>query len=156
MGKGVIIAINKTDCLNAHQQSEVKKDVAYALKHLPYVPIMNISATTGKSSKKLIQLALQIAKQFDETYGTAQLTRILEKLVKRTQPPTRLGRPINLRMAHMSRTIPLEITVRGKRTSYLPQSYLRYLSNGFIEKLNLVGRSIKLHMKSDDNPFIDQ
>jgi len=125
------------------------------LKHLPHIPVLDISATTGRNTKKVIQTSLDIVKQFDQPFSTSQLTRILEKLIKRTAPPSRLGRPINLRMAHISRNMPLEITIHGKRTSYLPKSYIRYLSNGFIEALKLTGRTIKLHLKSNENPYVD-
>lgn len=153
MGKAVIVAINKIDTLSTHQRSEVKKDIEYELKHLPFVPIIEISASEGRFTQKLIELAIQLASSLQEEYATSYLTRILEKLVKKVAPPTRLGRPINLRMAHVSKRSPLTITIKGKRTSYIPESYKRYLTKGFIEQLGIVGRLVKLKLESDHNPY---
>jgi GTP-binding protein len=155
MGKAVIIAINKIDTLSKPKRTEVRKDIEYELKHIPFVPIIEISASQGRYTQKLIELAIRIGKDLSTTYATSYLTRTLEKLVKKTPPPSRLGRPINLRMAHISKQCPLEITIRGKRTSYLPVSYERFLVKGFISNLKIVGRLIKIKFETDHNPFSD-
>lgn len=156
MGKAVIIAINKIDILSTKERTEVRKDVEYELKHLPFVPIIELSASKGRNTKKLIQLAIELASDIKKTYSTSYLTRILEKLVTNVVPPTRLGRPINLRMAHISRQLPLTITIKGKRTSYLPESYKRYLTKGFIKHLKIIGRLIQLKLETDHNPYADK
>tara|TARA_A100001015_G_scaffold175139_1_gene194752 strand:- start:614 stop:1933 length:1320 start_codon:yes stop_codon:yes gene_type:complete len=156
MGKSVIVAINKIDCLSNSERKHVKKNVLIALSHLQYVPIIEISASKGVYTHQLMQQSLNMGKSMHKTFSTSMLTRILERLVKATPPPTRLGRPINLRMAHTSRSHPLQITVRGKRTSYLPKSYIRYLTKGFIDQLGLKGRYIDLVLQSDHNPYDDK
>lgn len=153
MGKAVIIGINKIDCLNKETRLHFKRDIEIALQHLRNVPIIEVSATQGRNTHQLMKLAIDMAKGMKKTFSTALLTRILEKLVKQTPPPTRLGRPIHLRMAHTSRQHPLQITIKGKRTSYLPKSYKRYLANGFLRALNLTGRQIQLKLESDHNPY---
>jgi GTP-binding protein len=153
MGKSVMIAINKTDCVNKESRKRFRNEVDIALKHLPQVPIVEISATQGRNTHRLIKQAISLAQSMSKTFSTSYLTRVLERLVKRTPPPTRLGRPINLRLAHTSRQHPLQVTIRGKRTSYLPKSYIRYLTNGFLSQLELTGRHIKLKLESDLNPY---
>ncbi|MCP8351861.1 ribosome biogenesis GTPase Der [Candidatus Synchoanobacter obligatus] len=153
MGKAVVIGVNKIDCLSKSAKALFKKDLSIALKHLKQVPIVELSATQGKNTYQLMTQAITLAKGMNRTFNTSMLTRVLEKLVKRTPPPTRLGRPIQLRMAHTSKQYPLQITIRGKRTSYLPKSYIRYLTNGFLQELQLTGRHIHLVLESDHNPF---
>ncbi|UTC24885.1 ribosome biogenesis GTPase Der [Candidatus Comchoanobacter bicostacola] len=153
MGKSVIIAINKIDLLNQKERKLLQTDIKVALNHLPQIPIIELSAAQGRCTQKLIQLACSLCQSHNKDYPTSMLTRILERLVKNTAPPTRLGRPINLRMANQSRSNPLEITIHGKRTDYLPKSYVRYLQNGYIRQLNLKARIIKIKLKSDHNPY---
>lgn len=155
MGKSVVIAINKIDCLNQEARKKLKTNINIALSHLQYIPIVEISATQSRHTNQLMKLALKLAESMQRTFSTSMLTRVLEKLVKTTPPPTRLGRPINLRMAHVSRVNPLQITIRGKRTSHLPKSYIRYLEKGFIQQLELHGRQIQLNLQSDHNPFAE-
>lgn len=156
MGKSVVIAINKIDCLSQEARDFYKKDVNIALTHLGQVPILEISATQGRHTQKLMKLSLDMAQSMQREFSTSQLTKILERAVSKTAPPTRLGRPINLRLAHVSRKHPLEITIRGKRTSYLPKSYVRYLTKSFTQQLNIIGRQIKLKLESDHNPYVDK
>ncbi|MEC7030194.1 MAG: ribosome biogenesis GTPase Der [Pseudomonadota bacterium] len=153
MGKSVMIAINKTDCVSKEARKRFRNEVNIALKHLPQVPIIEISATQGRNTHQLIKQAISLAQGMSKTFSTSYLTRVLERLVKKTPPPTRLGRPINLRLAHTSRQHPLQVTIRGKRTSYLPKSYVRYLTNGFLNELRLTGRHIQLKLESDHNPY---
>jgi GTP-binding protein len=153
LGKSVVIAINKIDCLNKPARIRFKADLGIALPHLKQIPVIEISATDGRHTHQLMKCALDLADSMQKTFGTAQLTRILERTVKRTPPPSRLGRPINLRVAHISRQSPLEITIRGKRTSYLPTSYTRYLVKSFTQALDLHGRLLQIKCQSDHNPF---
>lgn len=156
MGKSVIIGINKIDCLGMNQKKLFRHDLGIALSHLKNIPIIELSATQGRNTHQLMKQAISQAIDMKKTFNTSKLTRVLEKLVKTTPPPTRLGRPINLRMAHVSRQYPLEITIKGKRTGYLPKSYIRYLTNGFLAHLALTGRTVKLKLVSDHNPYDPQ
>ena len=153
MGKSVIIGVNKIDCLSQDSKKLFRDDIQIALSHLKTIPIIELSATQGRNTHQLMKQAILQAQDLSRTFNTSFLTRVLEKLVKTTPPPTRLGRPINLRMAHTSRQYPLEITIKGKRTGYLPKSYIRYLMSGFIKQLDLKGRTVKLKLESDHNPY---
>lgn len=154
MGKAVIIAINKIDLLNKQQRQLLAHDIKVALHHIPHIPTFELSASQGRNTKQLMTLATGLCQEFEKRFSTSMLTRMLEKIVKRTPPPSRLGRPINLRMVHLSNAIPLEITIHGKRTSYVPKSYIRYLHNSFLKAMGIRARIIKIKLKSDDNPYV--
>jgi GTP-binding protein len=154
MGKAVIVALNKMDLLNKAQRQLLLQELKIEMRHMAHVPLLEISASQGRNTKKLMSMAVSLCHDLDQAFSTSKLTRMLEKIVKRTPPPTRLGRPINLRMANMSKMMPLEIIIHGKRTSYIPDSYIRYLKNSFLKEMNIKARNIRIILKSDHNPYV--
>jgi GTP-binding protein len=154
MGKAVIIALNKIDLLNKDQRRALLSDLKIEMRHMSVVPLIEISASQGRNTQKLMSMAVNFCHDLEQGFSTSQLTRMLERIVKRTPPPTRLGRPINLRMVHLKSLMPLEIVIHGKRTSYVPRSYIRYLKNSFLKEMNIKGRHIRITLKSDHNPYV--
>jgi GTP-binding protein len=99
----------------------------------------------------------------DEAYASARvkmtssrLTRILEMLVTKHQPPAKGRFKIKLRYAHPGGHNPPRIVVHGNQTQSLPQSYIRYLEKGFREALKIVGTPIKFELKESKNPYKDR
>ncbi|MDC3180755.1 ribosome biogenesis GTPase Der [Gammaproteobacteria bacterium] len=154
MGKAVIIALNKMDLLNKDQRRLLLAEMKIEMRHMSVVPLVEISASQGRNTQKLMSMAVEFCHDLEQSFSTSQLTRMLERITKRTPPPTRLGRPINLRMAHLKQLMPLEVVIHGKRTSYIPLSYVRYLKNSFLREMNIKGRHIRIILKSDHNPYV--
>jgi len=85
--------------------------------------------------------------------STPQLTRILEKATQEHQPPMVHGRRIKLRYAHQGGMNPPIIVIHGNQTELVPASYKRYLTNLFMEQLNIQGTPMRLEFKTGSNPF---
>ena len=63
------------------------------------------------------------------------------------------GRRIKLRYAHQGGRNPPVIVVHGNQTERLPQSYLRYLTGFYIDKLGLRGTPLRIETRSGKNPY---
>jgi GTP-binding protein len=81
------------------------------------------------------------------------LTDLLNHLVEAHQPPLVKGHRIKLRYAHQGGKNPPVIVVHGNKTADVPESYRRYLINGFQKNLKLFGTPLRVEFKSGKNPF---
>ena len=152
-GKGLVIAVNKWDGLEADQRDEIRRQLDRKLSFLDFADRHFISALHGTGVGLLFKSIREAYKSAMIELNTSQLTALLETAVEAHQPPLVHGRRIKLRFAHPGGNNPPMIVIHGNQTESVPESYRRYLVNYFREALHLRGTSVQLIFKTGDNPF---
>ncbi len=155
-GAALVVAVNKWDGLGNDEREHNRRLLERKLRFAPWVPVLRISALHGTGVGHLLGSVRRVYAAAELDASTSHLTRLLEALVTAHPPPTVRGRPVKLRFAHKSGSHPPRIVVHGNQTSSVPESYLRYLENGFREALDLVGTPIRIELRTGENPFADR
>jgi GTP-binding protein len=154
-GRALIIAINKWDV--AEGASSLFQGISAALKEglaqAPGVPLLTVSAITGKGIDTLIGAAFEIRETWSRRVSTGQLNRWFEDAVEKNPPPAPSGKRIKLRYITQVNTRPPTFVVFGNRTEAVPESYRRYLVNGLRRELGFGAVPIRLTMRGSKNPF---
>ena len=152
-GRSMVLGINKWDNLAEEKRTDVKEAIGRRLHFANFARIKFISALHGTNVGHLWDAV-------DEAYAGARvkmsaskLTRILESIVAKHQPPAKGRFKAKLRYAHPGGHNPPRIVIHGNQTKSLPKSYIRYLEKGFRESLKIVGTPIKFELKESVNPF---
>jgi len=152
-GAGVLVALNKWDGLDQDQKASARTTLDRKLRFAPWIPVLQISALHGTGVGHLLAEVNLIYQAGELEVGTTRLTNLLEAMVSAHPPPSIRGRQIKLRFAHKAGSHPPKIAIHGNQTKALPDSYLRYLENGYREALDLVGNPVHLDLRSSDNPY---
>jgi GTP-binding protein len=156
-GRALIIAINKWDV--AEDQSSlfqgVRAALADGLAQAPGVPLLTVSAITGKGIDALIGAAFEIRETWSRRVSTGQLNRWFEEALERNPPPAPGGKRIKLRYITQVNTRPPAFLVFGNRTEMVAESYRRYLINGLRRELGFGAVPVRLTMRGSKNPFGD-
>ncbi len=155
-GRGLVIAVNKWDGLNADQRQLVKKEVDRRLRFVDFAPLHYISARHGSGVGDLFASIDAAYRSAYAEVSTPQLTRLLERIVDANPPPLVRGRRVKLRYAHLGGHNPPRVLVHGSRGQHLPQPYRRYLERSLREALNLVGTPLRVEFRQGDNPYDTQ
>ncbi|TPE62235.1 ribosome biogenesis GTPase Der [Sandaracinobacter neustonicus] len=154
-GRALIVAINKWD--SAEDQSRlfngIKKALEDGLAQVKGVPVLTVSALTGKGLDVLMEVAFETRERWSRRVPTAALNRWFEHAQERNPPPAPGGRRIKMRYITQARTRPPTFIVFGNRLDELPDSYNRYLVNSLRDDLDLKGLPIRINMRSSRNPF---
>ena len=154
-GRALIIAINKWDV--AEGQSSLFQGIRAALgeglAQAPGVPLLTVSAITGKGIDALIGAAFEIREIWSRRVSTGQLNRWFEEALERNPPPAPGGKRIKLRYITQVNTRPPAFVIFGNRTEMLPESYRRYLVNGLRRELGFGAVPVRLTMRGSKNPF---
>lgn len=154
-GRALMIAINKWDV--AQDPSSLFNGVRAALEEglaqLRGVPLIAVSAMTGKGLDNLLAAAFQTREEWSRRVPTAALNRWFDDALAANPPPAPGGRRIKLRYITQAGTRPPRFVVFGTRLSELPTSYERYLVNGIRRDLDFGSVPIRLTLKSPKNPF---
>jgi GTP-binding protein len=156
-GRALIVALNKWD--SAADQSRlfngVKKALDEGLAQVKGVPLLAVSALTGKGLDTLMDVAFETRERWTRRVPTAALNRWFEAALERNPPPAAGGRRIKMRYITQARSRPPTFIVFGNRLDELPESYNRYLVNSLRDDLDLKGLPIRINMRSRRNPFDD-
>ena len=157
-GRALVIALNKWDV--AEQGSSLFQGVRAALEEgfsqVRGVPLLTVSAATGKGIDQLLQAAFETRAAWSQRVGTGALNRWFENAVEKNPPPAPGGKRIKLRYATQIKTRPPSFVIFGTRVDQLPESYRRYLVNGIRRELGFGAVPVRLTLRSPKNPFHDK
>jgi GTP-binding protein len=154
-GRALVIAINKWDSADNHSAlfQGIKAALAEGLAQAPDVPLLAVSAKTGKGLDALLAAAFEIRETWSKRVSTGQLNRWFEEAMERNPPPAPGGKRIKLRYITQVNTRPPSFVIFGTRTDLLPESYRRYLVNGLRRELGFGAVPVRLTTRASRNPF---
>lgn len=102
---------------------------------LDYVPIVFISAKTGKNVRGLLDLAETLHKQASSRVPTSEVNRVLQWALERQSPPIRQNRTPRIYYATQVAVSPPTIVLMVNDKELFDPPYLRYLLKVFREQL---------------------
>ena len=148
-GKGLIILVNKWDLLqdDKKRQEAVMLEVGRQLPFLGFAPILNVSALTGYGIKRLFPVIGSVFRQFQATFPTSALNRLLQDAVDAHSPPIYKNKRLKFYYTSQIGTCPPKFVVMTNSYKGVHFSYKRYLINKFREGLGLDKVSIQLIFK---------
>jgi GTPase len=154
-GRGLILALNKWDVAeNASSLfNGVKAALAEGLAQLRDVPLLTVSAITGKGTDTILKVAFELREAWGRRVPTGELNRWFEDATSANPPPAPKGLRIKLRYITQVKTRPPTFVVFGNRTDELPESYRRYLVNALRRDLGLGAVPLRLEFRGRSNPF---
>lgn len=152
-GRALVIAINKWDGIDQEQKQFIRDELDRRLTFIDFARIHTISALHGSGVGNLYDSIHEAYAAATLKISTAKLNAILERAVFEHQPPLVRGRRIKLRYAHLGGSNPPIIVIHGNQTAEVPEPYKRYLTNRFIEALDIKGTPLRLEFRTGDNPF---
>jgi len=154
-GRALMVAINKWDV--AEDASSLFNGIRGALDEglaqLKGVPLLAVSAMTGKGLDQLLAAAFELREQWSRRVPTALLNRWFDKAMETNPPPAPGGRRIKLRYITQIKTRPPSFVIFGTRLDDLPTSYERYLVNSIRKELSFGAVPVRLTFRSPKNPF---
>jgi GTPase len=154
-GRALIVAINKWDVADNASSlfNGVKAALEEGLAQIRGVPLLTVSAKTGKGVDQLLTAAFELRESWSRRIGTGELNRWFEAAVEANPPPAPSGKRIKLRYITQVKTRPPSFVVFGTRVDQLPESYRRYLLNSMRRGLKLGPVPLRLTLRSPKNPY---
>ncbi len=154
-GRALILALNKWDAAeNASSLfNGVKAALGEGLAQLREVPLLTVSARTGKGIDTLLKVAFDLREAWSRRVPTGELNRWFEDAIEANPPPAPKGQRIKLRYITQVKSRPPTFVVFGNRTDELPESYRRYLLNALRRQFDLGPVPLRLDFRGRSNPF---
>lgn len=156
-GRALMIAINKWDV--AAEPSKLFNGIKFALDEglaqVRGLPLIAVSAKTGKGLDQLIAAAFKLRETWSKRVSTSALNRWFDDALEANPPPAPGGKRIKLRYITQAGTRPPRFVVFGTRLDMLPTSYERYLVNGIRRELGFDAVPVRVVLKTSKNPYAE-
>lgn len=154
-GRALIIAVNKWDIADNASAlfNGIKGALGEGLAQLRDVPLLTVSAKTGKGLETILKVAFELRDAWSRRVPTGELNRWFEAALEANPPPAPKGKRIKLRYITQVKSRPPSFVVFGNRLEELPESYRRYLLNAMRRDLDLGPVPLRLDFRGRSNPF---
>ncbi len=154
-GRAAVLAFNKWDLIDDPQAvlAELREKTDRLLPQARGIRAVPVSGQTGRGLDKLMQAVIETDRTWNRRISTAKLNRWLDVTQTQHPPPAVSGRRLKLKYMTQVKARPPGFMISCTRPDALPESYIRYLTNGLRNDFNLPGVPIRIHFKASDNPF---
>ncbi|MCC2979601.1 MULTISPECIES: ribosome biogenesis GTPase Der [unclassified Sphingomonas] len=154
-GRALIIALNKWDVAQDPSSlfNGVKAALGDGLSQVKGVPLITVSAMTGRGIDQLLSAAFETREAWSRRVPTGELNRWFERAIEANPPPAPGGKRIKMRYVTQVKTRPPSFVIFGTRVDQLPASYERYLVNSLRRDLGFGAVPIRLTLRAPKNPF---
>ena len=156
-GRALIICINMWDVVNEKEVvfNLLKSRLERSLPQIKGVSVLKISGLLGNGVNQLMVESKKVYEVWNKRITTNVLNKWLENVTEFHPPPMAKGRRIKLLYISQVKTRPPSFVIFSNQPSYLPISYLRYLTSKLREDFNLTSVPIRLMTRKKDNPYIN-
>lgn len=158
-GRALVLAVNKWDTVKNQTavKNVIKERLHNSLQQVKGLPVVYISAKTGMGMDLLMKEVFRIYKIWNKRVATAKLNLWLKSMTEATPPPLASnGRRIPMKYMTQVGIRPPTFVIFSSNPDELPESYLRYLSNGLRKDYGLDGIPIRISMRKRANPYADK
>jgi len=154
-GRALVLAVNKWDAVKEKRDvlRMVQAKVEASLAQVAGVPVVPVSALRGEGLEKLMREVTRIYDVWNKRVSTGQLNRWLEGMEADHPPPIVSGRRVKLRYLTQVKSRPPTFALWVNKPVGLPESYVRFLTNGLRKAFGLQGVPIRWLLRKGKNPF---
>ncbi|MCY4402507.1 MAG: ribosome biogenesis GTPase Der [Candidatus Poribacteria bacterium] len=145
-GKASVLVLNKWDLIEKENttHAEFMDQITAQVPQLDYVPKIFVSALTGQRVSKILDVSLEVYREYCTRIPTPQLNDLLLEL-RTTHPPPRVrGTRPALKYITQVETQPPTFLIFGRNTHRIRPPYTAYLVNNLRSEFGFHGTPIRI------------
>jgi GTP-binding protein len=147
--KGIVILVNKWDLIEKETNTSKAYQETIYKRIAPYtdVPIIFTSAITKQRLQKVLETAIEVAKNRKQRIPTSKLNELMLKAIEEHEPPALKGKYIKIKFVTQLPTGTPQFAFFCNHPQYVKESYMRYLENRMREYFNFSGIPIQIYFR---------
>ncbi len=150
MRKGLVIAVNKWDLLDKETNTarDYQRAIYSRLKMLDYVPVLFISAASGKRVYNVLTTAIEVDRERRKRISTSELNTVMQAAMATHKPPTYRNQFVRIKYVTQVRDNPPVFAFFCNYPKGVHESYRRYLENKLRDAFGFFGVPLTLVFKA--------
>lgn len=147
--KGVVMLVNKWDLVEKDTHTTKEFEAAIHSRISPYtdVPILFTSTVTKQRLQKVLETAMEVAKNRRQRIPTAKLNDIMLKDIEEHEPPAVKGKYVKIKFVTQLPTATPQFAFFCNLPQYVKEPYKRYIENRLREHFNFTGVPIQVYFR---------
>lgn len=147
--KSAIVVVNKWDLVekDTFTINDYTTHIRQELNFMDYVPLVFISALTGKRVDQVLPLALQVQEERLVRLSTSQINKIIQRAQDLHAAPSKTGRSLRIYYGTQVRSDPPTFLLYVNYPELAHFSYIRYLENQIRKDYPFIGTPIRLVLR---------
>ncbi|MBZ0271326.1 ribosome biogenesis GTPase Der [bacterium] len=148
-GRAVVWLFNKIDLVGDIDawRREIDRQRDFRLRHLDFIPMLEISAKTGRGVKKIMPLVTRVSDAFNRRIETGPLNRLIEKAIQTHTPPIVKNRQLKFYYATQPTVRPPSFVMFANDPGAVHFSYHRFLLRTIRDSADFLGSPVRLSIK---------
>jgi GTPase len=148
-GCGLVLVVSKWDLVEKETNTapQFEKEIRDRAPFLKWVPILFTSAKTGQRVHRVLDLIVEVQEQRMRRVATHEVNEVMRALVTRAKPPAYMNHPVKLLYATQVAVAPPTFVIFSNHPDGIPDSYVRYLQNGFREAWGFEGVPLRINLR---------
>lgn len=148
--KSVVVLVNKWDLVpkDTYTMPAYTKQVRYDLRFLDYVPVLYISAKTGRRVHQVLPAAMDVYASRFQRIPTGELNRLVQDTVARHAPPSKAGKRLKFLYATQAGVDPPTFIFFVNDTRLVHFSYERFLENSIRRQYPFLGTPLRFRFRA--------
>jgi GTP-binding protein len=149
-GKGLIIGLNKWDLVDADDKTFDKtvQEILYRNRELEGIPMVAISAKTGKRVSRVMDLAFEVKDNLNRVLGRENVIRFFQEAVETYPHPHTSQGPARMTRCCQVMVDPPALAFEVGHPERVMPSYTRYLKKRAMEFFDLKGVPLRIWYRS--------
>ncbi len=155
-GRALVIAMNKWDVVDKdHRTAQLlQEDFVQHRASMSFVPMVFISALTGKRAIKVLELIDQAAENWRRRIPTAAINSWFQGAISRRPPPLYKKRAVKVYYVTQARAAPPTfVLVSNMPPDGFPVAYERYLTNQLRETFDFAASPLRLTIRQRSSKY---
>lgn len=147
-GCGLVLVLNKWDLVETEQQrNDIVASIDKRLAFAPWIPTVNVSALTGRSTDKVLELAVRAAAAHAAQLRTTELNDLLAEIREGGHTRSERGRRLKIQYATQTGSRPPVISFWCNAPDLVDDNFERFLENRLRARFDLVGTPVRLRFR---------
>ncbi|HZK05635.1 MAG TPA: ribosome biogenesis GTPase Der [Actinomycetaceae bacterium] len=144
-GRALVIAMNKWDLVDDDRRYYIEREIARDLVQVQWAPRINISASTGWHTNRLVRALETALRGWDTRVSTGRLNAFLGELVAAHPHPVRGGKQPRILFATQVQNRPPRFVVFA--TGFIEAGYRRFIERRLREAFGFEGTPIEISVR---------
>jgi GTP-binding protein len=147
--KSCVVIVNKWDAIEKDNSTmnEYTQHVRQALNFLDYVPVIFISAETGKRVHQVLETTLEVQEERVTRLSTSRVNRIIREALDKHPPPSKAGQHLKIYYGAQVRSEPPTFLLHVNEPKLAHFTYIRYLENQIRAAHPFLGTPIRIILR---------
>ena len=148
-GRACIILINKWDLIEErHKAKEVMDSLAYKFRWATHLPLLRVSAMTGRGIDKVLPLVDTVYEEWQARIPTPALNDFFARVKDKVAPPRKGSRQLKMYYATQAGTAPPTVIIFVNDAGLVKEDYRKFLERQLREEYGFWGTPVRVHFKT--------